>query len=110
MPILYYKARTAFHAQDMGDANAELDDIYYYPDNRELMLLGVPESGAIHPLSDNPLDDFGDFERMILNTQISTVTGDIVKKPYNEDTFILLSAGKDGLYGTADDVFNFDKK
>ena len=111
MPILYYKARTAFNEQDINDAlgNAELDDIYYYPDNQELMLLGVPESGAIHPLSDGT-SDLGDFERMILNTQISTVTGDLVKKPYNEDTFILLSAGKDGLYGTADDIVNFKKE
>jgi hypothetical protein len=28
-------------------------------------------------------------------------------KPYNENTYILLSAGWDGLYGTRDDIFNF---
>lgn len=109
MPILYYEARTVFKSQDRNDGLGILDDIYYYPDNQNLMLLNVPESGAVHPLSDT-VDDIGDFERMILNTQISTVTGDLVKKPYNEDTFILLSAGKDGLYGTADDIVNFKKE
>jgi hypothetical protein len=28
-------------------------------------------------------------------------------RPYREDSYILMSAGFDGLYGTADDVFNF---
>ena len=28
-------------------------------------------------------------------------------KPVNADTFLLISAGVDGLYGTADDVANF---
>jgi hypothetical protein len=30
--------------------------------------------------------------------------------PYRADSFILISAGKDGDFGTADDVFNFDKE
>jgi len=29
--------------------------------------------------------------------------------PYNSKTYILISAGKDGLYGTEDDICNFDK-
>jgi prepilin-type N-terminal cleavage/methylation domain-containing protein len=29
-------------------------------------------------------------------------------RPYRSESFILLSAGPDGLYGTADDVYNFD--
>jgi len=34
---------------------------------------------------------------------------DIPPRPYRSDSFILLSAGPDGLYGTGDDVFNFDE-
>ena len=30
------------------------------------------------------------------------------RQPYRSESFILLSAGPDGLYGTADDVYNFD--
>jgi hypothetical protein len=29
-------------------------------------------------------------------------------RPVKADTFILLSAGKDGIYGTLDDVANFN--
>jgi hypothetical protein len=28
-------------------------------------------------------------------------------QPYNPDTYILISAGRDGLYGTEDDIKNF---
>ena len=41
---------------------------------------------------------------MILNKQVTTI-----KRPYRAGSFILVSAGKDGLYGTADDIFNFTK-
>ena len=30
-------------------------------------------------------------------------------RPYRADSYILMSAGFDGLYGTKDDVFNFEK-
>ena len=41
---------------------------------------------------------------MIVNPDISSVN-----RPYKADTYILVSAGKDGLYGTSDDIFNFNK-
>jgi hypothetical protein len=31
-------------------------------------------------------------------------------RPYRRDSYILISAGYDGLYGTADDVLNFEWK
>jgi hypothetical protein len=30
-------------------------------------------------------------------------------RPYKNDSFILQCAGPDALYGTQDDIFNFDK-
>jgi hypothetical protein len=30
------------------------------------------------------------------------------RQPYRSDTYILLSAGYDGEYGTVDDIFNFE--
>jgi len=30
-------------------------------------------------------------------------------RPYRSESFILQSAGYDGLFGTADDVYNFDE-
>jgi len=31
-----------------------------------------------------------------------------VVRPFRADTYILISAGKDGLYGTKDDICNFE--
>ena len=36
---------------------------------------------------------------------INTQTGD----PYRPDTFQLISAGSDGIFGTEDDITNFDR-
>jgi prepilin-type N-terminal cleavage/methylation domain-containing protein len=44
----------------------------------------------------------GSFVRHIFNPSISAVA-----TPHRPDSFILLSAGADGLFGTADDVANF---
>ncbi len=81
------------------------DDIYYYPDNQNLLELGIPEDNTLdHPLSDGTTD-YLDFDNMIINTQITQI-----KRPYRADSYILISAGKDGFYGTPDDLFNFDKE
>lgn len=128
MPILYYRARTNFTQQDW-EARPEqplggiIDDIYYYIDNYNLLALGSAETpGNWHPLANglpgdgggdlsagnpNPesWDDWRDFESMILNPQVTAI-----KRPYRAGSYILISAGKDGLYGTPDDIFNFDKE
>jgi prepilin-type N-terminal cleavage/methylation domain-containing protein len=113
MPILYYRARTAYTQQDYtslgGTASADgiKDDIYYYPDNQNLLKMGIPEdTTTVHPLYVNSgaTADWQSFENMILNKQVTTI-----KRPYRAGTYILISAGKDGLYGTGDDIFNFDK-
>jgi hypothetical protein len=114
MPILYYRARTHFTYQDYDDTtDPELidieNDIYYYPDNQNLLELGLPEDQDIdHPMSDRTVADEVNwlrFENMIRNMQVTSV-----KRPYCVDSYILISAGKDGMYGTADDIFNFDKE
>ncbi len=43
-----------------------------------------------------------------LHNENALSTGNVVK-PLNPDTFILISAGEDGIYGTDDDVTNFKK-
>ncbi|MBW7904587.1 MAG: type II secretion system GspH family protein [Phycisphaerae bacterium] len=52
------------------------------------------------------------FASVVLNRQIfeSTRQGDKGRLvPFNPDRFLLISAGKDGLYGTSDDIRNFNK-
>jgi hypothetical protein len=42
------------------------------------------------------------FDHAIWNPNVTAT-----RRPHNEDSYILLSAGPDGLYGTADDIANF---
>lgn len=100
MPILYLCARTQYLAQDCTDGIE--DDIYYYPDMQALLELGSADNQSVqHPLADG-LNDWQDFENMILNLNFT-----VLKRPYRAESFILLSAGPDGLYGTPDDILNF---
>jgi type II secretory pathway pseudopilin PulG len=123
MPILYFKARTQFTEQDCTTIRPGVqqyynavpgidDDIYYYPDNLNLLLLQTPDTTPQdHPLADNGgnLSDVQDFENMIVNRQVTRDPTLDIKRPYRAQSYILISAGKDGLYGTSDDITNFDK-
>jgi prepilin-type N-terminal cleavage/methylation domain-containing protein len=112
MPVLYYCARTAYTQQNYNNANTIADDIYYYPDNENLLALGIPDDPSVkHPLYTDGTNTgsastviLQSFESTILNKQVTTI-----KRPYRAGTYILMSAGKDGLYGTGDDILNFDK-
>jgi len=91
--------------QDYTDGPGIANDIYYYPDNQNLLELGMADGGGmLHALSDG-VNDYLDFENMIINEQVTSVS-----RPYRADSYILVSAGKDGMYGTPDDMFNFEKK
>ena len=70
--------------------------------SHELLVgLGVPgEPNAVHPLSDP--------RRFYRNTMSDRNPGQ--SRPCRPDSFILISAGYDGLYGTADDICNFTWK
>ena len=107
MPILYYKAETSNNLHDPNTAPTPLDNmgnIYNYWDNLILVNLGKPweEAGkdSTHSLAD-PVR----FYRNTRNDKITTV-----RRPYKTDSYILLSAGYDGEYGTADDICNFEWK
>lgn len=114
MPILYFKARD-FQFQDYnasGDpmnGTQDLNDIYDYTDNQALILLETAEAISKDHELENGIGGTGfeKFEQMILNPQVFNASG--IKRPYRAETYILISAGKDGNYGTADDIFNFEK-
>ncbi|MFH1615259.1 MAG: prepilin-type N-terminal cleavage/methylation domain-containing protein [Planctomycetota bacterium] len=105
MPILYYKADTR---KTGHDANDLVRNIYDWADNAALLNLGVPPDGDVnHPLlgtGSTPSDYAKPFYNMTRNENITTIS-----KPYNEDSFFLISAGIDGRYGTPDDIFNISK-
>jgi prepilin-type N-terminal cleavage/methylation domain-containing protein len=104
-PILYYRARTNFTQQDVSDVNGYADDIYNFDDNINLLDLGMPDDATQFSV-DNGIggNSYEKFENMIINDQVQSI-----RRPYKADTYILISAGKDGDFGTADDIYNFDK-
>jgi len=105
MPILYYKANTLNTIHDPNGTFPIIGDdkgyIYNYTDNDELVALPPPwDTTLTHPLSVG-----AKFYEITKDKRISIKTG----RPYRPDSYILISAGFDGMYGTDDDVFNFEK-
>ena len=112
MPILYYKANTAYSQHNFSAAMTATDNagnIYNYFDNESLLALGKPweasGSATPHKLSASGAEG---VERFYLNTQSDKIS--TTERPFNADKFILMSAGYDGEYGTADDICNYDWK
>jgi len=100
MPILYYEANTSRTAHDLVNPD-NAQNIYDYKDNNELVGLGKPWDPATpHTLFSTPVK----FYESTWNEKVSAIT-----RPYRADSFILISAGFDGEYGTPDDVFNFEE-
>ncbi len=87
-PILYYRANTS---------GKMITTIYDRINN--FLLVGAMEwvEGREHPL-----DDSGIFYNYIQDPKITARDW-----PYRPDSYILISAGADGLYGTPDDITNF---
>lgn len=132
-PILYYKARRGARALvEVDSGGRTLPGIYDPNDNlaitgilspsiREdgLQSLSGPKGSSLHPLG-NVIGNVGPtmpvatletdtyrntFERYIVDL---SVTGR--PTPVNKDSFLLISPGHDGLYGTSDDVTNFERR
>lgn len=91
--------------------------IYDLRDNSNLTGNGTSEgidmgAGGNHPMRNlansanlgngGTIEPRGSFAYQIRNPSVTTVF-----RPHREDSFILMSAGYDGLYGTADDIGNF---
>lgn len=124
MPILYYKARTTGTTNprilpDGITANTITRDaetnIYNYEDNDELIQLGMPwtNSGALHPMDSTVAEGAIDDGLGVTETFYYKINNDDVPldigRPYKADSYILISAGYDGEYGTRDDILNFQK-
>jgi hypothetical protein len=98
MPILYHRANTEGTTHDVNDPDNPAN-IYDYTDNLTLLNLGVPgDPHGLHPLADP--------RRFYMNTKSDKIVSE--SRPYRPYSYILISAGYDGLYGTADDICNFD--
>lgn len=118
MPILYYRAHESRTIHDPNDAGGDVNRcIYNYEDNDDLVSLGMPWASTYeHPInggggntSADGTASYNEFYRIILNKNISKSSDSMSKRPYKSDSYILISAGFDGEYGTEDDIFNFDQ-
>lgn len=110
-PILYYKAKTQNKSISLLVGNVD-DRTYSYRDNYALLAAKewqdenggnviTKKQNAYHPLNDaaGQRVKFHDF---IKDERTGT------DWPYRPDSYILISAGADGEYGTADDITNFN--
>ena len=119
MPILYYKADTSKieHSRAAADLNPDpmvSQSIYNYNDNDELVQLGLPWD--IARTLEHPMDSRGGATSIGGTANTDTYFYEKIRdkkfpvlapRPQKADSYILISAGFDGEYGTPDDIFNF---
>lgn len=114
-PVLYFQAnRSPENTQSIsyggGDTASHTKNIYNYFDNYHPINTGMqPANGAKkHKLYESTLTGEA-FYKFICDPMAatSTVIGGC-GRPVRTDSFLLISAGFDGLYGTGDDICNFE--
>ncbi|MBN1787943.1 MAG: type II secretion system protein [Sedimentisphaerales bacterium] len=103
-PILYFKANTSSANEILQNYATQTDHInnrYNRTDNYYLMRLGRVADGEKHPVTPSS-DDSGEAFYNYIRDPLT-----IVRVPVRLDSYLLISAGYDGLYGTKDDICNF---
>ncbi len=120
-PILYYKANPAGNVMAANNRSGDDQGIYTLEDNAyitgssddglDLGAGAIDTSGRHHYMgirdtSQNPEQWERSFDRTIWNPT-ATVGGGTIARPHRPDSFILISAGPDGIFGSADDIANF---
>jgi prepilin-type N-terminal cleavage/methylation domain-containing protein len=114
LPVLYYKANVSSMLDPDPNGFTALNDpadsryIYNHLDNQAIIDLTpawTTDTATTNPIKTGETPGPVGFYTTIQNPKISSPP-----KPYNPDTYILMSAGIDGLYGTRDDIFNFNRE
>ena len=98
-PILYYRAER--HKNTIEPPAEPKDRIYNAEDNRPLIQLKKNVDGKPHLLGDIG-SNYSFFYEYIKDPKVTARDW-----PYRADSYILISAGVDGEYGTRDDITNF---
>ena len=88
----------------MDKANKWEERIYDFFDNQSIVRLGRMNDGKEHPFFTDA-EFYFYSESGILDPRAMAASG--IDWPYRPDSYILISAGADGLYGTNDDITNF---
>ncbi len=113
LPLLYYKARVDKKIQNADVPLATINKVYDYRDSN--MPFDTTLSGDLAGYTQGYANIWGDtaaaaedaFDKFITNEAISTAAAKI---PYKAQSYILISAGADGIFGTSDDVCNFERQ
>jgi prepilin-type N-terminal cleavage/methylation domain-containing protein len=117
-PILYYKANVTSRlfynssitlSPDGGGGVSDIEaakSIFNSLDNEELLKLGtIMDQGKPHNFYTDVSSGLRfNFYDAITNSKITTLA-----RPYNQTSYILISAGFDGIFGTPDDIYNFSQ-
>jgi type II secretory pathway pseudopilin PulG len=101
-PILYYRANTSYKTMNSSRPDRQIYNSY---DNMELIRLGrlpEPDTGDQHRLYRERNLFYDPDEYKIIDSKVTSMNW-----PHRPDSYILISAGADGEYGTSDDIFNF---
>jgi len=115
-PILYFRANTSKvgHTPVLAQLNNNTYNLLDAVGNEAQSdsIVDLPPLSTkigLHPMSTvAPNDSLDAMERFYNLTKNPNFTSP--PRPYRSESFILQSAGPDGLYGTGDDVFNFDRE
>jgi len=98
-PILYYRANTSSKKIIGGRSNTR---IYNMDDNYDLIDLKSFADETDDRLLEYDGEFFYSYAYKIIDPKVTAIPW-----PYRPDSYILISAGADGLYGTSDDICNF---
>lgn len=109
-PILYYRANPASMLHDPEQQDRTSSAIYDVRDNAPILNLGrladtakPPAARRPHPLAPGVLSPgFESFYNYIQDPRVQAR-----RWPHRPDSYLLISAGMDGLFGTDDDIRNF---
>jgi len=111
-PILYYRARRAARFM-ISNPSANAIGVYDHRDN--ILLTQYPGSMLATTRYDGDTGfavTDGSFDRFILDEKASRMNGASaisIARPVRPDDFLLISAGPDLLFGTKDDVVNWNR-
>lgn len=128
-PVLYYAANPYGRvlASETTDTDAEdRSGIYVHEDNEGFTGRGNNHGWRFRGRErfgwlDHNIQQFGDidpsdiddqpntFARYVADHRFHERSGESVVRPFRPDSFLLITAGEDGLYGTTDDVNNFER-
>ncbi len=113
MPILYYKAdvgSTEHRPTNVFVAGLPWppQNIYNVTDNGPIYITAPPFGNRLHELAADQATFYDRTTNPNFPGRTIPPNLGLGRRPYRSESFILHSAGRDGLYGTADDVYNFD--